>query len=245
MKKIILFFILLFIPFFVYAEKCNDNDITISNISLLDKSEEVVEVSEASIEENIINLDLKMKNIEDNARYELTINNNSEEDYIINQNSINNNSDYITYTLESTDESNIVKPKSSKDVILKVEYTNAISDEVFNDENYKESKTITINLSTEKEKDNSKDIVNPKTGSFRGAFILVMFVIGFSLIILIVNRSKYSKFFALLFLLIMPLGIKAICNTSISVISNIEIEKPYYSSLMTVERTGSSKQLRY
>ena len=219
MKRVLLFFVLLLIPFFVYSETCNTNDITISNISLFEKSDDVSEVNEASIIDNNINVNLRLKNVNDYIRYKLTITNNSNEKYEINKDSIINNSNYITYSLE-TDESNIVKPNTSKEVTLLVKYTNSVSDESYTENKYNETKTVTINLSSEEK------VVNPKTGTDDTLFILVMFLIGFIIIYLIINRSEYSKFFVLLFLLIMPLGIKAICTTSINVVSNIEIDKP-------------------
>ncbi len=59
MKKLLLMIILLF-PFGVLADTCNSSNISISNISLLEKSDNVNEVVDALATDKNINIDLTM-----------------------------------------------------------------------------------------------------------------------------------------------------------------------------------------
>ncbi len=210
MKKLLTLIILLFIPFMVYAENCETNKVTISNISLVENSDDVVEINRASINNSQVNLNLKFKYLNDNAKYKLTIKNDSNEDYEIN-NIINANSEYMTYELKTEDNSNIVKSGTSKDAILLVTYSKQVPDTAYTNDKYNENKTITIDLSS------GDNVVNPKTGNDSYVFILIMFIIGFSFIYLIINKNKYSKYFVLL-LLLTPVCLKAICRVEVKVV---------------------------
>ena len=242
MKRIILFIILLIMPFMVYAENCETNKVTISNISLVEYSDSVVEVSDASIDGNSVNLNLKMKELDDSAKYKITIKNDSREDYEIDNNTINSNSEYITYELKTEDNINIIKSGTSKDATLVVTYKNEIPENIFTSDKYNDNQTLTINLSSENEElietNNNETIINPKTG-YSYVFILIMCIIGFSLIYLVINKSKYSKFFILLILLL-PIYLNAMCKVEVKVESNIEIEKPEKLYLMTSTTAGGT-----
>ena len=147
MKRIkILLFILLFIPFFVRAETCNTDSLTIKSITLdNDKTIGVEEKTIASINDNNILLDLSISSLGDKAEYLIIIRNDSNEDYELND-QINNDSDYIEYSIETPDNSNIVNANSEKEVLLKVEYKNEVPDSSFIDGNYSDNKTIAFNL---------------------------------------------------------------------------------------------------
>ncbi len=218
MKKLLILIILLFIPFMVYAESCETNKVTISNISLVENSNGVIEVSDASINNNQVFLNLKFKNLNDSVKYKLTIKNDSKEDYEIGNNIINSNYEYMTYELKAEDNVNIIKSGTSKEATLSIVYRNQVPDSAFIGNKYNENKTITIDLSS------GDNVVNPKTGNDSYVFILIMFIIGFSFIYLIINKNKYSKYF-IIFMLLIPIGLKAVCRVEIKFASNIEIEK--------------------
>ena len=85
MKKMLHFIIvcILFIPLLVNAETCDNDKITISSISMESKTSNVEELSEATVKGRNINLNLNMSAVGDNIDYDITVNNNSNEDYII------------------------------------------------------------------------------------------------------------------------------------------------------------------
>ncbi len=102
MKKIILLIILLF-PFGVLADTCNSSNISISNISLLEKSDNVNEVIDATVKDKDINIDLTMFQVGDKAKYKVELKNDSNEDYEIDRNSLSSISNYFEYSFESED----------------------------------------------------------------------------------------------------------------------------------------------
>ena len=122
MKKLLLAILLLliFIPFYVNAETCDTDKITISSITVESKSDNVEELEEAKASDKNINLNLSMSNLGDNIKYKIVVKNDSNEDYELDKNSFNLSSDYIEYTLDSEDDTSIVKANSSKVVYLKV-----------------------------------------------------------------------------------------------------------------------------
>ena len=90
-----------------------------------------------------------MSEVGDNIEYKFVVKNDSKEYYELDKNSFKISSDYIVYTLESNDDSNIVKANSSKIVYLKVEYKNEVPDEAFESGAYNDNKSMIVNLSTE------------------------------------------------------------------------------------------------
>ena len=152
MKKIMFTFLLLvfFIPYYVYAETCNIDKISISSITIENKTENVIEIKEATVVDKKIDLNISVSELGDNIKYRIVIKNDSNEDYELDNKSFNLNSKYIDYKLESEDNSNIVKANSSKVVYLKVEYSNEVPNNSFNSGIYNDNKSMTIDFINKK-----------------------------------------------------------------------------------------------
>ena len=227
MKKFVFIILLLviFIPFYVNAETCDQNKVSISSISIENKSNKVEEIEEAAVSGKSINLKLSMSNVGDNIKYRITVKNDSDEDYELDNNNINISSDYVKYTLESEDNSNIIKAKSSKTVFLNVQYNSEVPKEEFESGTYNDNKTMTINLSTGDTSllDNLK---NPNTGVQTYILILlfVLMIIYTSYVLL--RKKKVSKIIVLLvgISIIIPISVYALCKTDIMIESNVEIK---------------------
>ena len=71
MKKFILLLFIIFLPFSVNAETCNADKITISSITAENKSDNVLELEEATANGMNINLNLSMSEVGDNIKYKL------------------------------------------------------------------------------------------------------------------------------------------------------------------------------
>ena len=226
MKKLILPIILfvVFIPFCVNAETCDTDKISISSITVEEKSDNVEEIDEASASGKNINLNLSMSEVGDNINYKIIVKNDSNEDYELDKNSFNISSDYIEYTIESDDNSNIVKANSSKTVYLKVEYKTEVPDEVFESGAYNDNKTIAINLSTNSSVDN---IINPNTRVQSYIIIFILILIISVTLYVILRKKKYAQFMILIvgIAIIIPLSVFALCKCDITVNSNVKITK--------------------
>ena len=216
MKKLKLiipiFLILMFIPLYVNAETCDTNKIIISSITVEEESNNVEELSEATVDGKIINLNLSMKEVGDNITYKIVVKNDSKEDYELDENSFNLNSNYINYTFESEDDTNIVGKNSSKVVYLKVNYANEVPNEAFESGTYNDNQTMKVNLSTGDTISVPDTIKNPNTGI--QSYILILFIILFVSIstYILLRKKKYAKFMILIIVsaIIIPMSAYAL-----------------------------------
>ena len=229
MKKILLPILLfvMFIPFYVNAETCDTDKISISSITLRDKTENVIELDEATASGKSINLNLSMSNVGDNIEYKIVVKNDSNEDYEIDKTRLKLNSDYINYSFETDDNSYIVKANSSKNVIIRVEYKNEVPDEAFESGTYNDNKSMTFNLSTGDTMNVFDTFNNPNTGAQSYILIIVIILLISGCLYILLKKKKYVKYMILVIeiAIIIPISVYAICKCEIEVNSNIILEK--------------------
>ena len=79
-----------------------------------------------------------MSEVGNQIEYKIIVKNDSNEDYELDKNSFKLNSDYMDYTIESEDNSNIIKANSSKTIYLKVVYNKEIPIDQFESGTYNE-----------------------------------------------------------------------------------------------------------
>ena len=249
MKKLILPILLfmMFIPFIVNAETCDTDKISISSITVAEKSDNVEELDEATASGKNLNLNLSMSEVGDNIEYKIVVKNDSNEDYELDKNSFNISSDYIAYTLESDDNSNIVKANSSKTVYLKVEYKTEVPEDAFESGTYYDNKTVTVNLSTGDTINVPDTLKNPNTGvqSYIIIFILILIISVISYVIL--RKKKYAQFMVLIVgtAIIIPISVYALCKCEIKVESNVTIEQAYPVNYIIYDKIKTSEKGNY
>lgn len=224
MKKYILLILLfmIFIPFYVNAEICDNDKITIRSITIENKSDNVEIIEDATATGKIVSLKMNMEEVGDGIQYKLIVRNDSNADYELNKNSILTDSSYINYSLSFDDDSNIIKANSSKAVYLKVEYANEVPDDLFNNNSFSENNTVKFNLSSEK-KQISETLSNPKTGA-KLSIIFLIIVLG-EISLIIIRKKKMSKLMVLIIgtSIMIPISVFALCNVEIKLESNIQI----------------------
>lgn len=230
MKKIKLILTILilalFMPFMVNAETCDINKITIDSITFEEKSDNVKEIEEASANGKNINLNLSVSEVGDNIKYKITVRNDSNEEYELAENSFNLNSDYIDYSFETEDNSNIIKPNSSKNIHLIVEYKNKVPSEEFVVGKYNYNKTVVVNLSSKNKNIIEELITNPNTKSQSYIFIIAILLIisGTTYIVLKKNKKKYI-ILIIGAMIIIPISVYALCKCELRIESSIIITK--------------------
>ncbi len=232
MKKLLLPILLfmIFIPFVVNAETCDTEKITISSITLVNKSDNVEEVEEATSSGKIINLNLSMSEVGDNIEYRFVVKNDSNVDYELDETSLNLNSDYINYSFETEDNTNIVKANSSKNVTLRIAYKNEVPEDKFKSGAYNDNKTMIVQLSNGNTINVPDTFKNPNTGVQSYILvILILLLISGSLYVLL--KKKYTKFMILVIgtAIIIPIGVYALCKCEIKVESSILIKEREYN----------------
>ena len=237
MKRIICILILLFIPTLVYAKTCDEKSITLNSFELVEKTDGTSEISEGVIlEDNNININLKMNDVGDKIIYKFNMKNNSSDEFEIDNNIINNNSEYFDYTLKTTDTSNIIKSNEEKEVLLEVVYKNEIPEEMYSGGIFKDNKNLTISLSS----DDEDNIINPKTGD---KIIFTIVILSFGLIVSIIAAIYFKKRIIMVFLLgvciLYPLYVNALCKAQITLESHIEVKQK--KAILTTGRLFNSK----
>lgn len=219
MKKIILLIALLFIPVMVNAAQCDTSKVYIKSIEKGTITGEVEEKTEATAKDKSINLDLKMNAVNDNIQYKVLLVNESDEDYILDKNSLSVGNEYFNYSFE-TNNSNVIKAKSSKELILNVQYKKEVPSAMFEGNIYRDNNSMQLNL-------NSEDrIPNPNTGLKYGLIVLIILLIP--VLFLVIRKTNQRKLLLVLISLglLIPFSVKAICSCSIKIDAAIEIEKP-------------------
>ena len=234
MKNFIFLILLfmMFIPFVVQAETCDNDKITIENITIESKSENVEELDLATASGKSINLNLSMSEVGDNIEYNFVVKNDSNDDYELDKTSLNINSDYIDYSFETEDNSNIVKANSSKSVTLRMEYKNEVPEDEFKSGSYNDSKTMMVQLSNGNTINVPDTVKNPNTGvqSYILIISILLLLISGSIYVLL-KKKKYTKFMIIIVgtTIIIPMSVYALCRCEIKVVVNIKINKINYN----------------
>ena len=217
---------MLFIPIVGRAENCDLDKIKIQSVSIKDKSNSVIEVEPPKIDEKNIKVNLKMTSVGDSIEYTLLLKNDSNEDYEIDENSFQSNSGYIEYSIDSSNNSTVIKAGEEKKVYLKVQYKTAIPDSEFNGEVYNSNENLALNLSNVQVLDN---IVNPQT-SYRVFLLLLAIILCFSAILFLMFYKKKNNtlmIFILGIISIIPISVFALCKVQINIDSSVSIERGF------------------
>ena len=222
MKKVLFAFLLL-IPFMVRAVE----NVKITNIEQIEKSETVTVNNEPTFEGLKINFDFKFTNLEDFVKYKVTIKNEDNKDYEIESGVSFNEGEFIKYEFGLNGDSAIIKPNETKEMTLQITYEKEPSPDKFVDGKYVEQNSMSIDLSTKDGQKSSVDPAsqkkedNPKTGA-KGIILLIAVLLG--TLLLIFFFEKKNAFFLIALFLLVPMTIYAIEKITIEIETKIEIE---------------------
>ena len=243
MKKYLLLLLILLIPTNVFAGVCEPNKVIIESVTLENKTDGVIEKEEAHIDGKNININLSMKEVGDTANYIISVKNESEEDYVLDETSFNKSTEYIKYTINT--DNNVIPGGSKKEVHLKVEYTKEVPMEALTEGRYVDNNITNINVaSNPKEAEptstpvpsitptpiNNNPVEVPNTFASTNTYIIVIIVILLAVGIYYYRKNKYVTLTTLLIGIILIVSSRssfALCTTNIVVESNVEIEKSY------------------
>ncbi len=185
MKKYLFYIIMLlcFISFKnVYAE-----DIDITAMELSDKSDTAVEKSPATFEGLNTYFDIQFANVEDYIEYTVTLKNNSDTDYAINEGKQFDNSGHIQYSFELDGDDDVVLAGSTRTGHLVVAYIKKVDTDNFVGGVYTESNQLSLLLSKETSTDT---ITNPNTYHNILVIIIVLLGVGVVAFLTLKKRSK-------------------------------------------------------
>ena len=251
MKLKFILLIILLIPILVIAEECDVSKILITSIEQVDINGDTEVLSEPKIEDKTIKFNLRMYEVGDSISYNLVIKNDSDEDYIIDDDSFSIDSDYIEYIV--TSDNNIIKAKSIKNVLFKINYSNEVDSSLLNNNRFnsfintnlrmntldKENSIIDSNNKedTSNNDKNKEGVKNPITSIFSIKILIITLLVAFAIAYLtITNRKKYNKYIVLIYSLLYIPFIYAICISNYVIDNEVEIVK--YEDLYSFFRGG-------
>ena len=201
--------------FKVYAK----DTIEIKSIELDSKSDNTTINSEPTFSGLEMNYDLSFKELNDFAKYKITIENNTNKEYQVKEDKPFNISEYVTYSYSSDQ---IIKANTTSTIYVIIKYTKAISDDSFNaNGSYKETNKAVIEMY-----DENNNIVNPRTGVKSPVLVLTILML-FAIVMLIITSRRKVLFSILVLLLMVPLVIKGIEELKLTINVSVEISKTY------------------
>ena len=218
MKKIfsitlLLLALVIFIPNVFAANK-----IQIESVSLVEKSNDVLELSSPTINGDAIDFDLSFVNVGDTAKYKVIITNNSNKEYYVDNENKFKDKDYISYLYEFEGDYSVVKPNSKLTMYITIKYNKKVSDTLFKNGIYTDENDMSVELS---------DVIlsNPETFSNIIALIIIFLIL--SLVIIIKNYKDQKVILSLLILglLIIPFSSFALERYTIKATAKVMIEK--------------------
>lgn len=224
MKLRNIFYILListlFIPVSVFAK---NNDIVIKSIELLNKSENVEELSSPNTADDKINVGVKLYDPRDYIEYSILIKNNSNEDYSFDNSSLKITDDYLSYEFSYSESTNVLKPSEERYIKLKITYVNKVPASKLTNNAFESNNTLSLTLV-----DNTitPSINNPETG-VTNPFTLILFMsISLIVIFIILKINKKCRLISLIIslLVIIPLYVSANKKIELDVNANIIID---------------------
>ena len=181
--KIVLFslvIILLFLPTLIA-----EDTIKIKSIEVEELSTNAVEKSSPKYEGLNLDFDLEFRDINNYAKYKIIIENNTDKDYFIQNDTYFNESNNFKYNYYS--EGNI-KANDTSVVYLVISYDNKVNESLFVDNIYVEKNSAVLTLLNE----DGQAAINPDTGiGLTFANVLLVLIISVVLL-LIFNESKVS-----------------------------------------------------
>ena len=149
MKRYILFFLFLLLPFIVNAE------VKITNIEQIDITEGL-EVDDPTYKDLSINFNIKFNKVEDFIKYKVTIKNDTNKDYELGTSNNESKEDYIKYRYKFDDDDQIIKANGEKILFITITYDKEVSLSKYKDGKYIDEKKIAISLSNEEKNPKKK-----------------------------------------------------------------------------------------
>ena len=234
--KVIVLLMILFMPFFCYAEECKKTDIKIEKVELSEVSGNAEETSTASNDHNQIYLNTKMNVVGDSITYKAVIKNTSNSDYVFDKTQLTK--DYINYDIRYEDDSNIIKAGEEKVIYLRLNYENKPQVENLSNGVYTSNSQVSLHFVNE-----SGTFINPETkNNVFIVFLIIAIIIG----IVITQRKSHKKtttMIVILSLIILPKIVSAICTCTLDIHLNLEIDAREAIFLPGKEVNAKMKQL--
>ena len=227
MKKILS---ILIIIISMFASNVYASEVEITNIEVQENKHYTTNMNNPVIDNDSVDFNIKFEDYEQYIIYKITLNNKASIRY---QYDVQYGDSFIDY--EIVDEENIIDSKSSKDILLKVNYKDEIDESLYVDNiyNVKDNIKLLLQRPEEDKPTGIKGVIeeitdNPKTGLFLNYGLVLVLIISGTILYIRVKKNSGFKYNILIVLLVLPVIVYA-SNTkkiTIDLNMNIDIVKP-------------------
>ncbi len=195
------------------------DSISIKSIELVEKSETTTINAEPTFSGLEMNYDLAFKNINDFAKYKIVIENNTNKEYKVTENTAFKVSEYVTYYYSSDQ---IIGANTTTDVMITIKYYKQIDETLIPEgqETYKETNKAVLEI-----KDENGAVVNPKTG-IESPLVWLLILLVVSSISVFFIKKKQVTLAVITLILLLPSIIYAIEELKLIINVNVEIQRP-------------------
>ena len=221
MRKIKYILFALIITLIIPTVLAKEN-VEIKSIEMVDKSEYTTIKSEPTFKGLEMNYDIAFKQPTDFVKFKVIIQNNTNINYKISDDTSFNNSEYINYKYEVNDE---LKANGESIVFVTITYNKVIDKSKLVDNVYHETNRAVVKILNEK-----NEIVNPNTGLSIFVVIILVSIITFALLLFKIKSDSIMKNISLLFILgimIIPTIVFAVDALKLTINVNVEIKDIY------------------
>ncbi len=214
--KYLLFIITAFLfPVLVNAA----GSVDVINVVEQTKQGDVAVVGDPTFSGLKIDYNLAFNTVGDSITYKATLKNNDKEDYKIENGAAFSKSGYIEYNFNYSDNSNIIKANSTKDIIVTIKYAKAVPESQLTNGEYTETNNMKIILV------NNNNVVNPKTSTAYILLIIITVIALVGLSIFLYRKNKKVGTLVLVISLLLPITAYALKTVTVEVNTKIIIEK--------------------
>lgn len=241
MKKLFYLVLVMILSLAFVPVHAATEDIEITSIDLVEHGGIAREVTKATAEGLNVNFNVKFYNKDDYVKYKVIIKNTSKDSYELSNQTNFNKSDYIEYKFEFEKDNKVVDPGSEKVIYIVITYKTAVPEDLLlQDGGFQEDNAMKISL-------NNQSVENPDTGR---EFVIIMGVtitiIGLFMCLFGYSSSKKVMIFLLSLMVLLPMGVSAAKQISVSINSKVKIMGDIYSFKVTgTDTEGNSTTKTY
>ena len=237
MKKTIKLLMVLFI-FMLIPNILKAAEVSIENITLVEHSDLLSEKTPASANGLNVNFDVSFTMLDDFAKYKVIINNPTNTEYEVQQETDFTSSDHIVYTYSYEGDSKILKANSKLVMYITLTYKYEVQPNELTDGKFVEKNKLTVNLSNGTE--------NPKTAdaSTIVLFALVLMFIGSVGLYKYTHRKEFLGTLVALAVLI-PVYAYAAEKLKLNVETQITVEEKHKVSYYAYELVKKGEEGNY
>ena len=213
LMRLLVITVFLLLPVMVNAKP----NVEITKVVLGPRSETTEIVKNATFDGLNVNFNVKFSEVGDYVIYKVTIKNNDNVAYQLEQGKVFKGSKYVSYETKY-DGGNIIKAKSSKQATILISYEHEVPADKYVDGKFEEADNMSISLG-----DSSGS--NPQTSTTGAIILLILLLLTTGTVIVVKGNTKAKLLTVMVLSLSIPFTALAISKVTITINSKVQIVK--------------------